>query len=329
MSTFSYVYVLVSKPGDTYYEQTLLSAISLRYHMPEANIILLVDDKTAESLIGARAEIKKYVSNVKIVSLPTSLSNTQKSRWLKTTMPNHIESDFLYIDSDTIIAQSLREIETTNVSLGAVLDKHSLLSKHCNKKMIIENAQKLGFHEAVEDKHFNGGVLLVRANQKNNLFFQEWHKLWQESTKKGLSIDQAALAQTNYLMKGAIQELPGIWNCQVEYGMQFMNSAKILHMFVTGDKYNRRPHILMDPSFYKSIEKNGVTQEVMDCIQSPLNGFKNKTQIIGGEAVDYFNSYLSRFFCLLYCASPRTKKTFNVLNSVIKFVMVKLKTRKR
>lgn len=325
MSDFSYVYVLVSKPGDTYYEQTLISAISLRIHMPKAKVVLLVDNKTAESLTGARAEIKKYVSHVKSVTLPDSLSNMQKSRWLKTTMPNHIESDFLYIDSDTIVVQSLHEIETIDVNLGAVLDKHSLLSKHCNKKMIIENARKLGFHESVEDKHFNGGLLLVRATQNNRLFFQEWHRLWQESTKKGLSIDQAALAQTNFIMKGAIQELPGIWNCQVEHGLQFMSSAKILHMFVTGDKYNRRPHILMDPLFYKSIEKNGVTQEVMDYIQNPLNGFKNKTQIIGGEAVDYYNSYTSRFFCLLYCSSPRTKKIFNALNSVIKFVMIKLK----
>ena len=46
MSKFSYVYVLTSKTGDTYYEQTLVSAISLRSHMPQANIILVVDDNT-------------------------------------------------------------------------------------------------------------------------------------------------------------------------------------------------------------------------------------------------------------------------------------------
>lgn len=325
MSTFSYVYVLVSKPGDTYLEQTLISVVSLRRHMPDANIVLLVDNKTADSLNGTRAEIKKYVSCVKSVSLPDSLSNMQKSRWLKTTMPDHIGSDFLYIDSDTVVVQSLQEIETLDVNLGAVLDKHTLLSSHCNKKMIAENARKLGFHEAVENKHFNGGLLLVRANEKNKHFFQEWHRLWQESVKRGLSIDQAALAQTNFIMNGPIQELPGIWNCQVEYGMQFISTAKILHMFVTGDKFNRRPHILMDPSFYKSIETNGLTEETMDLIRNPLNGFKNKTQIIGGEAVDYFNSYLSRFCCLLYCSSSQTRKVFNVLNSIIKFVMTRLK----
>ena len=82
MSDFAYLYVLVSKPGDTYYEQTLVSAVSLRYHMPDANIVLLTDDRTADTLVGNRAEIKKYVTSIKCVNLPNSLSNMQRSRWL-------------------------------------------------------------------------------------------------------------------------------------------------------------------------------------------------------------------------------------------------------
>ena len=84
MSNFTYLYVLVSKPGDTYYEQTLVSAISLRHHMPDANIVLLVDNRTAATLVEKRAEIKKYVTSVKSVDLSDSLTNVQKSRWLKT-----------------------------------------------------------------------------------------------------------------------------------------------------------------------------------------------------------------------------------------------------
>lgn len=327
MSDFTYLYVLVSKPGDTYYEQTLVSAMSLRLHMPDANVVLLVDSKTAENLVDGRAEIKKYVSCVKSVELPGSLSNMQRSRWLKTSMTEYIENDFLYIDSDTVVTQSLKEIESVNVSLGAVLDKHVLLSKHCNRAMIENNAKKLGFFAAVNDCHFNGGLMLVRSNEKNKAFFKKWHELWLESVEKGVSIDQAALAQTNYLMGGCIQELPGIWNCQVEYGMQFLERAKILHMFVTGDQFNRRPHLLMDPSFFKRIELSGVTTDVLSLIKKPMSGFKDKSQVIGGAAVDYFNSYLSRFFCLLFCYSSKTRMLFNVLNAVAEKIMKKLKSR--
>lgn len=325
MSAFTYLYVLVSKPGDTYYEQTLISAISLRYRMPNANIVLLTDNKTAESLNGLRADIKNYVSQTIVVELPDSLTNLQKSRWLKTSIPEYIDTDFLYIDSDTIITQSLAEIECIDVDLGGVLDKHSLLKDHCKRSMISENAKKLGYQVAVDDRHFNGGLMLVRNKECNKKFFRMWHQLWQESVEKGLSIDQAALAQTNYLMKGLIKELPGVWNCQVEYGMHLIKDAKIWHMFVTGDKFNRRPHAFMDPSFYKEIEKNGVSEEILEMIKNPWLGFKNKTQLVGGVAVDYFNSYLSRFCCLLYCQTSKTRRIFSILDAVAKFIMTKKK----
>lgn len=324
MPNFVYLYVLVSKPGDTYYEQTLVSVASLRYHMPDANIILLTDDKTFANLVGKRAEIKKYVTSIKCVNLPENLSNMQRSRWLKTTIPEHIVTDFLYIDSDTVVVDSLKEIESMEISLGAVLDKHSLLSNHCNRAMIEERSKKMGFCATVDDKHFNGGLLLVRRNEKNVAFFKMWHSLWFECVKKGLSIDQASLAQVNYMMNGLIQELPGIWNCQVEYGISCIDRAKIWHMFVTGDKFNRRPHILMDPEFYHRIENDGISEETMNLIKKPWLGFKDKSQIISGVAVDYFNSYLSRLCCLLYCHSSKTKIIFSFFDRMAKMVILKL-----
>lgn len=328
MSTFSYVYVLVSKPGDTYYEQALISVTSLRHCMPYANIFLLVDSGTEKTLFGKRSEIRKYISKLISVELPENLSNKYKSRWLKTSMYNYIDDDFLFIDTDTIITGSLEEIETMAIDLGAVLDKHALLSKHCTRKLIENNAKKMDFQPSMNDKHFNSGVLLVRKTGNNAVFFAKWHELWLDSTKKGLLIDQAALAQTNYMMDGPICELPGIWNCQIEYGMQFIENAKIFHMFVTGDRFNRRPHVLMDPSFYKKIEQNGLTEDAQHLIQNPLDGFKEKTQVIGGVAVDYFNTYLSRLCCLLYCSSSRTKMLFDVLNWISENILTRLKRQK-
>ena len=45
----TYVYVLVSGSDDLYYEQALMSVTTLRMHMPHANVIVLVDDKTEQS----------------------------------------------------------------------------------------------------------------------------------------------------------------------------------------------------------------------------------------------------------------------------------------
>ena len=49
-----YVYVLVSSPDDLYYEQAVMSVYSLRRHMPDADIEVLVDNKTYESFHGNR-----------------------------------------------------------------------------------------------------------------------------------------------------------------------------------------------------------------------------------------------------------------------------------
>lgn len=325
MSNFTYLYVLVSKPGDTYYEQTLVSAASLRYYMPDANIVLLTDDKTFATLVGKRSEIKKYVTSIKKVELSDEMSNMQKSRWLKTSLLKYVDSDFLFIDSDTIVMQKLNDIESIDVDFGAVLDKHSFFSKHCNRALIEENARKLGFEPCVNDRHFNSGVMLVRNNKKNKLFFQMWHNLWLETAKKGVFIDQIALAQANYLMNGVICELPGVWNCQVEYGMHLIADAKILHMFVINDKFNRRPHVFMNSFFYKRVEKEGLSEDVLNMAKTPLCYFKEKNQLIGGEAVDYYNSYLSRFCCLLYCYSLNTRKVFFLLDFFSKLIMRKLK----
>jgi hypothetical protein len=80
----------------------------------------------------------------------------------------------------------------------------------------------------------------------------------------------------------------------------------------------------MDPEFFHKLEKDGISEETMNLIKNPWQGFKDKTQIIGGVAVDYFNSYLSRLCSLLFCYSSKTKVIFSVLDKMAKMVILKL-----
>jgi len=45
-----FLYILVSNEKDIYYEQTLVSVLSLRHYNPDAFVTLLVDDKTDKTL---------------------------------------------------------------------------------------------------------------------------------------------------------------------------------------------------------------------------------------------------------------------------------------
>lgn len=312
---FSYVYVLVSSPKDNYYEQTLVSAATLRHYMPEARILVLVDGKTADSLTGARASLKDVVSEIRIAEdVPQDISGMLRSRFLKTSMYRYVEGDFLYIDADTFICRPLNEIESFPADIGAVPDKHVPLSRHQLKSRIERNARRLGYHAAFDDLHFNGGVMLCRKGETARNFFDRWHKLWKNSVEHGLCIDQAALAEADFLGGGCIQELPGIWNCQMEYGAAFLDCAMILHLFVTGDKYHRRPHRCMNPEFFDRVKSEGLSSEIMDAALHPDRQFEEKTQIIGGLAVDYYNTELSRVCCLLFCSSRWSRKIFDCLN---------------
>ena len=102
-----YLYVLVSNESDYYYEQVLLSVLSLREYNPDAFIVMLVDIDTKNSLIGNRKKILNVIDKLEVVDLSHLQDNKIKSRWLKTTMNKYINGDFLYIDCDTIITQSL------------------------------------------------------------------------------------------------------------------------------------------------------------------------------------------------------------------------------
>ena len=315
MQNFSYVYVLVSNATDIYCEQTLLSAISLRKQMPHANIVLLVDDETEASLTGNRSKIKDVVNKIVSVHVP-NFNNLQKSRFLKTNMPEYVSGDFLYIDSDTIVAAPLNDIENCEIELGAVLDRHVTFSNSPAKHIIASNGKKMGFTVSCNDKHFNGGVMLFRRNPETLDFFRKWHQLWLETNEKGFSFDQIALAQANYLTGGKLQELSGVWNCQIENGIKYFSSAKILHFFSSTSKKSCS-HLLMQKTFYEKMKVDGVSEDILAVVNNPGLYFTGKTQIIAEDYVDFFNTPLVRFFYRLF-SQKTTKGIFSFLNSIFK-----------
>ena len=62
------VYVITCAPEKFYLEQGCLSVFSARYHNPDAEIILIVDDKTDAIIKEGRDIITKYVTRRIVVS---------------------------------------------------------------------------------------------------------------------------------------------------------------------------------------------------------------------------------------------------------------------
>ena len=121
----TYVYVLVSSPKDLYYEQALMSLYSLRLYMPDARTVVLVDSGTKATFTeeNKRTKLASFASEIISVDFDDKVSNVERSRLIKTSIPDYVDNDFLYIDCDTIIAGDLSEIENCPFETAGILHK--------------------------------------------------------------------------------------------------------------------------------------------------------------------------------------------------------------
>jgi len=284
------VYIVVSDKSDNYLEQALLSVFSLRKHNPEATVELVIDKDTATTLTGKRGEIKTYVNQVTTVDVPESFTKGQKSRWLKTNLRNLIKGDFLYLDNDTIITDSLGAIDQFDGIIGAVKDQHTPIGLNEDKDIIRLWAQQDGWTYADDLVYFNGGVMFVRDSEFTHAFFQEWNKRWQNSIiKYPRLIDQSSLAGTNEFFQYPIKELGGEWNCQPTNGLSYIHKAKIMHYWT----YNRTNYTWMfyDKSIIHRIKELGyISKDISELVEKAKEAFVIPNKIISGRELDIYYS---------------------------------------
>lgn len=236
----TFVYVLVSNEKDTYYEQTMISVSSLLLRNKDAKVVIIIDQGTAATFTGKRTFHEKISVEIRRIQVPEEYNNRDRSRFLKTTMYNYIDEDFLFIDGDTLVCDNLASVfdESINpMSIGMVLDRHKKISESSYKNFYDLRAKPLNWASGFEDKHFNSGVILVRKSAEAQKFFEEWHKLWKETLEKySVVYDQTALNEVNARLGGLVKEMDGTWNCQATRRSSFIKylcNAKIMHYYAS------------------------------------------------------------------------------------------------
>lgn len=285
-----YVYVLTSSEKDFYYEQCLMSAFSLRHYMIDAEVIVLVDNKTNESLIGKRSELKKYVSKIISIDFEDKVGNIERSRVIKTTIPNYIQGNFLFIDCDTIICDKLYSIENCSFELAAGLDGHVMLNEHKHKDYFVNREKKLGFvGTKTNNFHINSGVIFFKDTQKSRDFWNKWHELWEYSYRvKHDHHDQSAFNEAWFKMNFGAEFLDGEWNCQISQGgLAYLENVKIIHYFsseAAGKNYVSY-YKLADKSIHVKIKDEGfINEEIQKMILSPKFQF-NKVHLLNDKRI--------------------------------------------
>ena len=293
------VYVLASTPENNYCDQALLSVFTARHYNPSVEIILVVDDQTNILFTGKREEILNYISEKIVVNLDSDLTMMDKSRWLKTSVRNLVNGDFLFIDCDTLITQSLEEIDKCEYPIAAVPESHlpiKSFNKHLYEK-VDGLSSKLGWNIEEEQYYFSSGVIYVKDLPQNYELFDKWHRYWKVGRDKGVSIDQPSFAKANIVMGRPVKILDGIWNCVMYTHVAFSYSSKILHFC----SFRNMSYVFED-RFLEKVKHEGI-KECEFIKFSILNPYKT---FIPFENVIY--TYKMKDFSILYRDIKRISK---------------------
>lgn len=317
------VYVVVCDANHDYLEQAAVSACSVKKYNPNAEVLLLVDDQTLAEIDSGRSLIKRYVSDIIEVAVPKEYNNKLRSRFIKTTVRDNIQGDYLFIDTDTVITQSLDEIDDCPYDVAAVLDMHLPLDKTHYLNEVTFQASKMGWDISSKDySYYNSGVMYVKDNLLTHKLYKYWHNNWLKKARLGLYTDQPALAFANSQCGYIIGELDGKWNCQLLVnGLPFLSEALILHYFSSGvnKKMKQYPFIFADDNLLKNVRLHQeLSTELLEAIDSPkAKAFPlGKVTIIGGDDFDVFKSDVIQFMYSRYYYYP---KMFGVIKYIVDF----------
>lgn len=285
------VYIVVCDEHNNYLEQTALSAFSARIYNPDVEILLVVDEGTNKQILDNRSLILKYISEKIVVSTPNKYNNKEKSRYLKTTLREIVKGDYLFIDSDTIITESLEVADKLPMDIGAVLDVHVPLSASYYTDKVREDANKMGWKLTSKDEqYFNSGVMYVKDTEVAHNLYQQWHENWLMRVRMGLVTDQPALGMANAQLGYVIKELSGEWNCQLMLnGLPYLHEAKILHYFSTSIGNNTEENFFFKNSwiFNRIKERGSIPEEVIKQVEQAKSAFRHEqiVPISGDRAV--------------------------------------------
>lgn len=289
-----FVYALVSGEKDYYAEQAIVSMHTLRQHNPGCHIVLATDDETLDVIGRHGLKIMEYVSECVTINSPDGFTPLQRSRYVKTLIRRYIKGDFLFLDCDTVIVGSLKELENFQGDVAGVLFRHI---RHWEKGVVpnrlVEFYEQTKIKENLDFEFYcNGGVIYCKDNENGHRLFDAWHNCWLESsTKYGYDFDQMNLWRANASSGNIMTELPGEYNCQMIYAskaLEYIPECKILH-YQTFSSYC--PFIpFKNPDVLERIRQKGITPDIEDAVSNMMRNYLKSILVLDGIDMKFYNT---------------------------------------
>ncbi len=209
----------------------LISALSVRGADPQAKITVFSDGATLARLKHSRHQLLEVADEFRDCPMEGTPSRTSRS--IKTTLLQRLQSDFIYLDVDTVVLQPIADRLNEPYSIQLAPDRTPGIAEPCFPVWFAPQFEQFGWPWPTAH-YYNSGVMLVRADQASEKLFEEWHRRWRQFLSCGLYYDQPALNSSIHALETPVGLLPPPYNAMVRVQDSLRQGAKVLHFFSEG-----------------------------------------------------------------------------------------------
>ncbi len=217
-------YALVCNGWDRHARMLWLSAQSLRRHDPHARITVVTDLQTSRTL---DARIRSVADDVVTIESPCAEPRLRAFH-LKTLLRQHLDGDFLYVDTDTLIVRPLSDVQALDCEVAAATDFNN--DHEWFPPQLERPYRRLGWPYP-HPYYFNSGVFFIRDTAATRQFSREWTRRWFLLVDEGMPGDQEAFVTALYATPVRWTRLSKNFNCIVVKQKYRFRDARILHFF--------------------------------------------------------------------------------------------------
>ena len=291
------VYALAATTEETFFEELWASIYSLRIYEPEREVVLCCDEPTALH-VKSFPQLEDLITKIVVVPVDAKYNKMQRSRVIKTTLRELVEGNFLYVDGDTIFTGTLEEIDSFMYDVAAVPEFNVPLAKYIYRDICINKVKQIyGIDISDAERQHNGGVIYAADTPIAHELYRRWHENWKSPSNLGQrSADQPPLMKADKDMGYIVEELPGIYNCQLAMSVEHFYNAKIIH-FIHFNLLPMPNNPFLDRSIYEKIrEKGDITPEISEIIRNCKSMFVSPSAIVDGKTIEFLVSNPGMFF---------------------------------
>ena len=268
---YSVCYVLIDNSMLRYYNELLISLSSLRRRGFQGPVRILTDESTEKEIEKQNCqELTELSVELVVIDIPDKYSQKERSRFIKTSMREYVKGDFLFIDTDTIIAEKLPDV-LSDYDIAMVRDMHGTMIETGNADGYRSFFEKCHYSFHASAIMFNSGVIWCKDTAFSHDFFRRWHNEWIYTQSCGVVRDQVSLCKLSNEFSGAIGELDDRFNVQVGrlVFLKHLIHAVIIHYF---NEFNHSEscYALQQPQIQKEDFRSEIIQNI---IESPNEAF--------------------------------------------------------